>query len=302
MHLGIKIGPGDWLAKLENNLHIEHVEVYFDLARLDDYAPLFERLRDDGAQAGLHTSTTLDGGVMLNLATANDEVRRASASMLRRIIDVAAEQGMRFVIVHPGAYRIWGILGGRTFTSGVPTPPAEGRRRVVGEAVRLAAYAQARGVAFLAENMPGYDYVSYDPVDREQVVDVSFVPSSVLRELGERGVGLCVDIGHLYAEVAARAPGKDGFPQVMDITRQLVPYAHHLHVSTTILPWNGTDSHNGFLPEDYAQVAVPSRTQLLAWLHLFDGRDVWVIPEPWGSAGVHLANYRLLKAWMEQLD
>ena len=82
------------------------------------------------------------------------------------------------------------------------------------------------------------------------------------------------------------------------MTFQLVPYARHLHISTTVPPWNGTDSHTGFLEEDYARGAIPSRAQLLDWLSLFQERDVWIIPEPWGDAEVHLANYDVLRAWM----
>ncbi|MBN1641356.1 MAG: hypothetical protein JXA09_08970 [Anaerolineae bacterium] len=119
--------------------------------------------------------------------------------------------------------------------------------------------------------------------------------------MGERGAGLCVDVGHLYAEMAARAPGEDVYSQVMAATRELAPYARHVHLSTVVPPWNGTDSHNGFLESDYAQGAAPGREQLLAWLRLFDGREVTAIPEPDGGADVHLANYDRLSGWMENL-
>jgi sugar phosphate isomerase/epimerase len=133
------------------------------------------------------------------------------------------------------------------------------------------------------------------------VVDVGFPPYTVLRAMGEQGVGLCVDVGHLYAEMMGRAPGEDVFPQVMAATRELVPHTRHVHLSTVAPPWNGTDSHNGFLEIDYAQGAVPGRERLLSWLRLFEGLDVTAIPEPDGGADVHLANYDRLRAWMENL-
>jgi len=252
--------------------------------------------------AGLHASTTLEGGVWPNLATDDEAVLRASRDLLERTLDVAAAEGMRFVVAHPGSYLNWGVWEGRSFTVGKPALAAEANRQVIDEFVRLAAYGRERGVELLAENLPAYDYTSYDPLDREQVLDVGLLPGAVLREMGERGVGLCVDIGHVYAEVMARLPGGDCLHGVMEATQALVPYARHLHISTTVPPWNGTDSHNGFLPEDYAQGAVPTRDGLLAWLGLFDKRDLWVIPEPYGGPDVHLANYRLLETWMEQLD
>jgi sugar phosphate isomerase/epimerase len=229
-------------------------------------------------------------------------VRQASISLVRRTLDVAAAQGMRFVVLHPGSYVNWGIWQGRCFTTGAPASPVEANRRVVDEVARLAAHGRERGVELLAENLPAYDYASYEPMNRDQVLDVGFLPCAVVREMGERGVGLCVDNGHVYAELMARAPGEDCFTEAMEATLALVPYTRHVHVSTIVPPWNGTDSHNGFLQEDYAQGAVPTRDQLLAWLRLFDGRDLWVIPEPYGGPDVHLANYRLLKTWMEQLD
>jgi sugar phosphate isomerase/epimerase len=301
VHLGIKIGPGNWQDKLINDLNIRYVEVYLDLVALDAYPPLFAWLRDHGIEAGLHASTMLDGGLVPNLATADEEVRQASAALLRRIVDVAAINEMRFVVVHPGSYHSWAIREGRTYHVGERSPDHVGSAHAIEEMLRLAAYGRASDVEVWAENLPAYDYASYEPMDREHVIEVGFPPHTVLREVGERGVGLCVDIGHLYAEMAGHAPGQDCFAQVMAATRELVPYARHVHVSTTIPPWNGTDSHSGFLREDYDRGAVPSREQLLSWLRLFPRRDVWVIPEPYGESQVHLANYCALATWMEEL-
>ena len=300
MYLGIKVGPDNWREKLVNDLDIRYVEVYLDLAELDAYPPLFAWLSERGVKAGLHASTALDGGLMPNLATADSSIRRASAALFRCIIDIAADRELRFVVVHPGSFYNWGIRQGHTFRTGAPTPSQEGTSLAIHQVLALAAYGRARGVELLAENLPAYDYASYQPLDRDQVLDVNMLPYTVLRTLGARGAGLCVDVGHLYAEVAARAPTEDTFSQVMAMTQELVPFARHVHVSTIVPPWNGTDSHNGFLEADYAQGAVPDRGQLLAWLRLFAGRDVWVIPEPDGKAEVHLANYRTLCAWMEQ--
>jgi sugar phosphate isomerase/epimerase len=304
VRLGIKVGPDRWRDKLEDprvpiRLLVERAEVYFDLARLDAYGPLFSWLRERGMRGGLHASTTLAGGLMPNLGSADAVVRAASASLLRRTIDVAAEAGMRHVVVHPGSCRDWGIRGGRTYCRGAPATPGERDRQIIDGVLRLAAYAAEQDVALLAENMPAYDFASYDPVDRVHVVDVGFVPYRLLAGLGERGVGLCVDVGHLYGEMSAQRPGVDPTPQVMAATRALAPYARLVHLSTVVPPWNGTDSHNGFLDEDYALGAIPTRAQLLGWLGLFSGDGICAIPEPSGEAAVHLDNVRVLRSWME---
>jgi sugar phosphate isomerase/epimerase len=306
VRLGIKVGPGDWQDKLADprepvHLQIEHAEVYLDLARLAAYEPLFCWLSGRGMPGGLHASTMLPGGVMPNLGSADAELRVASVSHLERTIDVAAEAGMVYVVVHPGSCRDWGIREGRTFCTGVPASPTERDQRIVDALLRLAAYARSRGVALLAENMPAYDFAAYDPVDRVHYIDVGFVPYPVLVSLGERGVGLCVDVGHLYAELSGQAPGVDPTLQVMDVTPDLVPHAQLLHLSSVVPPWNGTDSHNGFLDADAALGAVPTRAQLRPWLRLFAGRDLPAVPEPDGGAAVHLENVRVLRAWMGEL-
>jgi sugar phosphate isomerase/epimerase len=299
VRLGIKVGPDGWLEKLADPLQVEHAEVYFDLVRLEAYAPLFSWLRERGMEAGLHASSRLPVGLMPNLGSSDAEVREASASLLRRTIDVAARAGMRHVVVHPGSCRDWGIRDGRTYCRGVPATPAARDREIVDALLRLAAYAAEQGVALLAENMPAYDFASYDPVDRVHVIDVGFVPYRLLVGLGQRGVGLCVDLGHLYAEMSAQAPGSDPSPQVMGATRALAPYAQLVHLSTVVPPWNGTDSHNGFLDEDYALAAIPTRAQLIAWLGLFTRDEICAVPEPDGGAVVHLDNIRVLRSWME---
>jgi hypothetical protein len=349
LHLGIKIGPDCWLDKLDNDLGIRRAEVYFDLNRMHAYRPMFAWLRAHQVQAGLHVSTRLEGGVVPNLATADRTVRCASAALIRHILDVAAEQGMRFVVFHPGSYRIQQIVGGRNRLIGDETDPQEGNRLLIEEALSLAAYGQERGVMLLAENMPACDFSSFAPANRAQIVAPGFVPHTVLRALGERACpacpepaseatpgaergdgrgeqsegacpeqservpregafGLCVDVGHLYAEVARGEASADArLARTMDATRTLLPYARHLHLSTVVPPWNGSDSHNGFLDADYVQGAEPSRAQIVDWLRLAEtrfaaaGRDVWAIPEPEGGAAVHLANYRLLRTLMEQV-
>ncbi len=311
VRLGIKVGPGNWRAKLDRAPDIERVEVFTRLSLMDadpsDYMDLFAELRNRGIEGSLHASSTLEGGLDPNLATADDGVRNATRALLQRTIDLAAEHGMRYVIVHPGSAYVWGVHPkGHTYRLEPPTPPDEARARAIDEMHALVAYGQERGVTPLAENLPACDYVSYRPIDRTRTIDVEFVPYTTLREMGEQGIGLCVDVGHVYAELAVsttppQATDEERFADVVAATRELVPYAQYVHISTTVPPHNGTDSHSGFLPEDMARSALPTREQFLSWLTLFDGRDVWAIPEPMGDAAMHIANYRTLRDWLEEM-
>ena len=308
MHLGIKVGPDNWRAKLlESELDVRHIEIYHNFAYNDDYTPLFSWMRERGLQGRLHASTSLPGGVYPTLATADRQIRSASADVARRTLDVAAREGMLAVVVHPGSCLIPRTRDGRVEVVGKDTSAEEGRRWATEEVLRLVEYGRARGVEPLIENMPGREFAGYHPVDRTEGVDVRFVPYTLLRDLGQAGVCLCVDIAHLYTELmvarerfsarhvslpnhglprVARAgqsrsgdrpqPLVENMPQhnglharVMAAVTELAPYARHLHLSTVTPPWNGTDGHGGFLEADYAQGAIPARDQLLSLLEPF---------------------------------
>lgn len=128
LHLGIKVGPNGWLEKLDNGLHIRRAEVYLNLANLESYPPLFAWLRDHRVQFGFHISTSLGGGLVPNLATADDEVRRASVTLIRRALDLASEQRAQLVVCHPGSYRNVRSGHGSTVLVGDETPAEEGNR------------------------------------------------------------------------------------------------------------------------------------------------------------------------------
>lgn len=304
MYLGIKVGPDNWREKLCTGLCVQHVEIYYDFDLADDYAPLYAWLRAHGVQARLHASTSLPGGVYATLATPNAAVRQASIALLKRTLDVAAENGLDGVVVHSGSVLVPRLRGGRVEVIGPEAPLDEGLRWLRAALDELAAHGRARGVEPLIENMPGREYAAYAPVDRSTGVDVRFVPYPALAELGEAGFSLCVDLAHLYTEVMvdprAGGAGGDLHASVRQAAARLAPYARHVHLSTVTPPWNGTDGHTGFLEGDYARGAIPGREALLALLELFAGRGVWLIPEPMGGAEVHLENVRRLAEWLGQ--
>jgi len=303
MYLGIKIGPKNWRAKLESKLTIRHVEVYFDLARGADYQAMFAALRERGIQAGLHASSQLPGGIWCNVITEDREVRSSSIDLFERTIDVAAEKHMRFIVIHPGAFRIPALRGGRVVMVKGETSLSTGQELLQEAAAHLIAYGRARAVHVWMENLPGLEFASYDPEDRVHTADPLFPSHQVLLAMAQRGAGLCLDLAHLLAEVNALGwVGEEAWQRVGEISRQMAPYVRHLHLSTIAPPWNGTDSHNGFLADDYALDAVPAPDQVIAWLSSFAGRDLWVIPEPYGGADVHLRNYRQIASWMEQIE
>jgi len=305
LRLGIKIGPDkghlrdEWRIKLDSGLNIRCTEVYFDLDCLGEYAPMFAWLRAHGIRGRLHSSTFLPGGIVPNLATADPSIRAASARLFRRTVDVAACAGMEAVIFHPGSYQAQQIVQGQNRLIGDKTPQLLGNQILSEGALRLAAHGRECGVKVLLENLPACDFVSHEPKDRSRVICPGFVPHDVLVALGESGIELCVDVGHLLAEmVAHHADLADSWAYTVQATHRLAPYTCHLHLSTNTWPFNGVDSHDGFLPGDYARGAAPTLAQIAHWLRLFAGRDIWAVPEPDGGADVHLKNYCVLRELM----
>jgi hypothetical protein len=228
--------------------------------------------------------------------------------LYKRTIDVAAEHGLDGVVIHSGSILVY-LPRRRIEIVGPATSVEEGRRWLREALDELGAYGRARGVEPLVENMPGREYAGYGPVDRSSSVDVQFVGYQTVCELGQAGFSLCVDLGHLYTEMMVdEDAGHGDVPTtgavnglhecVRDAVARLVPYTRHVHLSTVSPPWNGTDGHSGFLESDYARGAIPGREQLLCLLEPFSGREVWLIPEPYGGSEVHLANYRRLAGWL----
>jgi sugar phosphate isomerase/epimerase len=267
------------------------------------YAPLWAWLKDRGVAARLHSSTRLAEGMVPNLVTQDKAWCDASIALFRRTIDVAAGQDMDGVIIHPGTYSMQQIVPGRNLVVGERTPPETGNQIVCERLLNLAEYGQRRGVQLLVENLSGRDVFSLQPFNRRKTVDPGALPHPVMRWLGAQGLELCIDIGHLYSEMMVACADPDmSWAQTIKATRQLAPYTRHLHLSTIVPPYNGTDSHNGFLSEDYEQGAVPAIGKIADWLRLFADRKVWVIAEPFGDADVHLQNYRVLRPVISELE
>ncbi len=300
MHLGIKIGPGnghtpsEWQLKLDNDLNIRHTEVYFDLERWNEYPSMFAWLQQHGIQSRLHASSLLPDGIVPTLATSHQQVRQASADLLRRTLDTAANVGAEAVVFHPGSYRVQQRVNGRNTMWADDTLPAWGNALLHQEMADLSNYADRCGAILLAENLPLRDLVCRSP-ECAETIEPGFVSRSVLRELARSGISLCLDVGHLVAEIMADGHAETGWAQVLQATAELSPYARHLHLSTVRPPFNGIDSHNGFLDEDAMCRARPTHAELLTWLRLFPQPGLWLIPEPDGDAYVHLENHRALR-------
>lgn len=291
MHLGIKVGFSNFTRRLHG---ISHVEVYFDLRRLEEYGPLFHFLKQHRCKACLHISTMLDDGTIPNFAAADVRVRKESFALVERVLKTAARQDMPFVIVHPGSYRLQRVHGDRCVLASSPGDRREGFEALRDAALRLIEMGRELGVELILENLPARDYDQRVDLDPSQIHDPRFVSSQELIELGRAGARLCVDIGHAIGELGVRYNDPSAcVAQLPALGRAMAPYTSYLHLSTVQPPLAGIDSHCGFLESDYQRGVIPALSQIREWLALFD-HDVWVVPEPYGDDAVHIANYAVL--------
>ncbi len=99
-----------------------------------------------------------------------------------------------------------------------------------------------------------------------------------MARLGQTGLFLCFDVGHSTGQYPNQ-PRSVIFDRLLNDAHALAPYTKLIHINTTIAPLNGTDSHHGILPEDFAKNVFPDKNQLQTLLAVFN-QDALLVPEP----------------------
>ena len=111
-------------------------------------------------------------------------------------------------------------------------------------------------------------------------------------QLADLGYPICFDIGHTIGQYIT--DNRDElFKYLLRAAKEMLPSIGLIHVTTNAPPFNGVDSHNGVLEEDFKQGVLPNKVQLIKLLSLFKDKDVWLIPEP--PTGKMVDNYFALK-------
>ena len=125
------------------------------------------------------------------------------------------------------------------------------------------------------------------------------IPPDFLVDLAQRGILITNDIGHL-ASAWESDDSRWLWTQVFNYSQKLTGQTRLIHLNTIVPPFNGTDTHTGVLPEDFAAGAFPNHDQLLQLLRLFQHRDdVWIIPEP--PAELMVPNYRAIQQLIQEI-
>lgn len=288
MQVGFKTGPKTWeegkVIAQEDGVKL--CEVWFRVDKADDYADMFAWLKKEHVAFGLHHWGLVNGKLKTNLATHHAFVRDETIRQIRQTIDIAAQYGCVYVNAHPGSQSLEEIdfaTRAQTLRSDARTSADDSARLLLDAVQQLQLYAQTKGVLLTIETLPPSEQVVFDAPLRDQFYRPGNVDLTTMRRLASAGMWIANDISHTTACVAVETGTSEAvmWQGAVQFTQDVAPQTRLLHINTTVPPHNGTDSHNGLLPEDFAQGAFPRAEQLQALLHIFRDRDdVFVIPEP----------------------
>ncbi len=297
MKLGIKVGP-----QKESILDLEltrapYCEVWFNINNAAGYDVLFSAIKKQHAEAGLHFWGCLPDGTAPNLAYPDNELITASMALMKKTIDIAAQNHFVYVNIHPGT-RIKAAIDfvhERFTVLSQPVEQSVSEQLFLEHASILDAYGQQNGVVFTIETVPqriARDGWS-DRSGRKFTANIYELPVSTLITASHKGLSIANDLCHTAANKISN--NRDEIANfVLDVTKRLAPQTRLVHVGFLVPPYNGTDFHdhldNPLLETDDA---IPNNNELKQLLKLFENRqDVWAIVEP---ASDHPKNYFLLQ-------
>jgi endonuclease IV len=286
MKVGIKFGALDWQERLKKS-NAKYAEVYFRLDWKEKYQELFQYLRENEIQFGLHFWALIKGKYCPNLAYSENGIAAETAKLIKETIDIASKNGAYYVNFHPESLKLVELnLDRQEFytTNDPPISVEEGFRSLSYYCKELKQYGNNKNVKTYTETVPLHDPSNFRQGEitegRMNPIMKYGMPTSKLIELGKMGFDICFDIAH-----AANQYPSDSREEIFEKTYQdaqdIAKYVKLVHVSTTVPPFNGTDSHNGVLEDDFSQNVFPSRDELLKIFKVFKKYpDIWYIPEP----------------------
>lgn len=303
MQVGFKTGPKTWA---EGKRIVEQdsprlCEVWFRIDKVSEYDEMLSWLQKHDVQIGLHHWGLVAGRYKTNLATSNEDIRQETIQQIKDTIDVSTQIDGAYVNAHPGAALVEEIdleHGTQRPVVEETTDLEESGALFLSAARELEMYASERKVLLTLETIPAREMYQFH--DRRRSYDPQPVPLAVMRKLGAQQNWLANDITHTLATICTWESNElRRWDDCMKFTRQAQLFTRLLHVNTLMPPYNGTDSHDGITPADFAKGVVPRREQIQDILKLFKDRDdVFIIPEP---KDMMQDNYRALQALVQSI-
>jgi endonuclease IV len=292
MKIGVKFGPDNWEYVI-SQVNPSCAEIWFRLDWKEKYTDIFDQLHKRNIPFGIHYWAVLENSIEPNLVYEPAGIAEKTEGTMRETIDIASSVGASYVNIHPGSYSLRELNLDEKYmrTHLEKTVSVElGNVSLEKRATRLSEYASSKHVLFLLETLPKNELLHWeDATGRESVQKGDSIRPETLVELGKKGIFITNDFGHTLAswdDIESNLL----YEKLLTVTKELLPYTKLIHLNTVCPPFNGTDSHNGVLEEDFLQGVLPNREQVSNLLRLFKEKDIWIIPEP--DAGKMVENYR----------
>jgi len=285
MIAGFKTGPRTWEEgkRIVEENGARMAEIWFRVDRASEHEAMFTWFARRDVRLGLHHWSVAAGNLKANLSTANAAVREESLQSVKQTIEIGRQLNCAYVNIHPGAERLERLdldHGEQDLTDDEATAPEEARELMLAAAAELYAYAQKQEVLLTIETLPGIE--AHDS-QRQGRYDPGNTPLLTMQKIAKLGP-IANDITHTAAAVAHEQQSAERdvlWAGLLEFTQATQQQTRLLHVNTMVPPFDGTDSHNGLLPEDEAAGVFPNREQVAELLALFRGRDdVFLVPEP----------------------
>lgn len=297
MTIGIKVGPVTWRQTLKL-VKPSFVEIWFRLDWREKYQPLFNYLQKNQIKFGLHYWATIDNHYFPCLLYLGKGIAKKTYQTICQTIDIATKVGASYVNFHPESYRLCALDLDRStikvINANEPIDREKSFNQLLNYLNKINQYAKSHRVTAFIETVSKYTPADFGNMQegRMKIQKSEGLETEKFVKLAQLGYPICLDIGHTLGQIITEDKTKL-FNYLLQAARRLRSTIGLIHVTTNLSPFNGVDSHNGILPEDFAKGVVPSKQQLIKILSLFKDKNIILIPEP--KANKMVANYLALQ-------
>jgi hypothetical protein len=292
MKLGIKVGlQKESLTDLKHP-DIACCEVWFNIAKKNDYDVLFAALKARRIDVGLHFWGVLPDNTWTNIAYPDRALIKSTLALMQETIDIAARHGFQYVNIHPGmrCNVQLDLTAWQYKPISAPVDKNIAQDTCIENAIRLNDYAKKQGVVFTVETVPqrvANGMVTNTRQARLAPMNIYELPASTITKLAANKLWIANDFGHTAANIISNNK-EDVWTFVYDFTKRIASQTRLIHLGFVIAPYNGVDFHSDLqISEDTD--SVPNRNQIKKLLQLFKTRDdIWVLAEPEAN---HVENF-----------
>lgn len=297
MKVGVKVGLHGWREILLKT-QVRYCEVWYRVDWQEKYTPLFKFFKKNKIAFGLHFWAQVQGKYYPNLLYLKGDIAEETFKLIKKTLEVASNWQATYINFHPESYRLNHLdLGNskiKTLNPEEPIDKEKSFKQLLFYLKKIKRYGEEKGVIPFIETVPKYGVSDFKniKVGRLNPQKAEGLETEKFFKLARLGFPICFDIGHTIGQCITDDRDKL-FAYLLKAAKKMRPAVGLVHVTTTIPPFNGTDSHNGVLAKDFKRGVLPSKIQLIKLLSLINKRDIWLIPEP--PKGTMVENYFALQ-------